>query len=146
MAKSPVKIIVVVSVYRRQCLELFGCWHCLLGKAPVPIAVQSSFEFLYSLIRPFSHKLLIINNYVNCRLNFAFALLICLFHPLIFEKILMRIRSIVQCGALQLCVGHGIFYACRMWCLHLCTLWYHLVKKHLIPIAHGSHADRLQRV
>ncbi len=41
--------------------------------------------------RPYSHKLLIINNYVNCPPNFGFARLI---HRPIFEKILMRIRSI----------------------------------------------------
>ncbi len=45
--------------------------------------------------RPYSHKLLTINNYVNCPSNFAFARSIYLFHPLIFEKILMRIRSIL---------------------------------------------------
>ncbi len=44
--------------------------------------------------RPYSHKLLTINNYVNCPLNFAFARSIYLFHPPIFENILMRIRSI----------------------------------------------------
>ncbi len=44
--------------------------------------------------RPYSHKLLTINNYVNCPSNFAYARLIYLFHPPIFEKILMRIRSI----------------------------------------------------
>ncbi len=44
--------------------------------------------------RPYSHKLLTINNYVNCPSNFAFARSIWLFHPPIFEKILMRIRSI----------------------------------------------------
>ncbi len=43
---------------------------------------------------PYSHKLLTINNYVNCPSNFAFARSIYLFHPPIFEKILMRIRSI----------------------------------------------------
>ncbi len=46
------------------------------------------------LYRPYSHKLLTINNYVNCPSNFAFARSIYLFHPLIFEKILMRIQSI----------------------------------------------------
>ncbi len=40
--------------------------------------------------RPYSHKLLTINNYVNCPSNFAFARSIYL--P-IFEKNLMRIRS-----------------------------------------------------
>ncbi len=39
--------------------------------------------------RPYSHKLITINNYVNCPSNFAFARS---FHPPIFEKILMRIR------------------------------------------------------
>ncbi len=46
--------------------------------------------------RPYSHKLLTINNYVNCPSNFAFAHLIYLFHPPIFEKIFMQIRSIAQ--------------------------------------------------
>ncbi len=44
--------------------------------------------------RPYSHKLLTINNYVNCPSNFAFACSIYLFHPPIFEKIFVRIRSI----------------------------------------------------
>ncbi len=39
--------------------------------------------------RPYLHKGITINNYVNCPLNFTFAHSICLFHPLIFEKILM---------------------------------------------------------
>ncbi len=43
---------------------------------------------------PYSHKLLTINNYVNFPSNFAFARSIYLFHPPIFEKIPMRIRSI----------------------------------------------------
>ncbi len=42
------------------------------------------------LNRPLSHKLLTINNYVNCPSNFAFSRSICLFHPPIFEKILMQ--------------------------------------------------------
>ncbi len=46
------------------------------------------------MYRPYSRKLLTINNYVNCPSNFAFACSIYLFHPPIFEKILMRIPSI----------------------------------------------------
>ncbi len=46
--------------------------------------------------RPYSHKLLTINNYVNCPPNFAFARSIYLFHPPIFEKILMRIRILAS--------------------------------------------------
>ncbi len=41
--------------------------------------------------RPYPHKLLTINNYINCLSNFAFSRS---FHLPIFEKILMRIRSI----------------------------------------------------
>ncbi len=48
--------------------------------------------------RLYSHKLLTINNYVNCPLNFAFARSIYLFHPPIFEEIAMRIRSIRLSG------------------------------------------------
>ncbi len=40
--------------------------------------------------RPLQHKLLTINNYVNCPSNFSFACSIRLFHPPVFEKILMR--------------------------------------------------------
>ncbi len=49
-----------------------------------------------AVYRPYSHKLLTINNYVSCLSNFAFARSIYLFHPPIFEKILMRILSIVM--------------------------------------------------
>ncbi len=52
--------------------------------------------------RPYSHKLLTINNYVNCPSNFAFGRSIYLFHPPIFEEILMRIRSIVFVWSLLL--------------------------------------------
>ncbi len=45
--------------------------------------------------RPYLHNLLTISNYVNCPSNFAVARLIYLFHPPIFEKILIRIRSII---------------------------------------------------
>ncbi len=45
--------------------------------------------------RPYSHKGITANNYVNCPSIIVFACLICLFHPPIFEKILMRIRSII---------------------------------------------------
>ncbi len=48
------------------------------------------------LNRLYSHKLLTINNYVNCPSNFVFARSIYLFHLPIFEKILMRIRSITS--------------------------------------------------
>ncbi len=41
--------------------------------------------------RPYSHKLLTINNYVNCPSNFAFARSI---HLPIFEKILRSIRAL----------------------------------------------------
>ncbi len=44
-----------------------------------------------NLYRPYSHKLLTINNYVNCPSNFAFARSIYLFHP---PNFLMQIRSI----------------------------------------------------
>ncbi len=53
--------------------------------------IQVRKEQLGRCNRPYSHKLLTINNYVNCPSNFAFARSICLFHPPIF---LMRIRSI----------------------------------------------------
>ncbi len=49
---------------------------------------------MHCMDRPYSYKLLTVNNYVNCPSNFAFACSIYLFHLLIFEKILMRIRSI----------------------------------------------------
>ncbi len=45
--------------------------------------------------RRYSHKLLTVNNHIKCPSNFAFARLIYLFHPPIFEKILMQIRSIL---------------------------------------------------
>ncbi len=54
-------------------------------------AILSAHPCVY---RPYSHKLLTINNYVNCPSNFVFARSIYLFHTPIFEKILMRIRSI----------------------------------------------------
>ncbi len=49
---------------------------------------------LYMYMYMYRPYLLTINNYVNCPSNFAFAHSIYLFHPPIFEKILMRIRSI----------------------------------------------------
>ncbi len=36
--------------------------------------------------RPYSHKGITINNYVNCRSNFIFGRSICLFHMPIFEE------------------------------------------------------------
>ncbi len=63
--------------------------------------VASSYLYLVAgfthpctVYRPYSHKLLTINNYANCPSNFAFARSIYLFHPPIFEKILLRIWSI----------------------------------------------------
>ncbi len=63
-----------------------------LGSARVRLVVPWAYTTFRN--RPYSHKLLTINNYVNCLSNFAFARSIYLFHPPIFEKILMRIRSI----------------------------------------------------
>ncbi len=60
---------------------------------------------LVDTITPYLHKLLTINNYVNCPSNFAFARSIYLFHPPILEKILMRIRSI---GAVESVLGNGM--------------------------------------
>ncbi len=51
---------------------------------------------LANINRPYLHKLLTINNYLNCPSNFAFARSIYLFHLPIFLKILMRIWSILQ--------------------------------------------------
>ncbi len=52
--------------------------------------------------RPYSHKLLTINNYVIWPSNFAFARSICLLHPPIFEKILMRIWSVTHsCSTME---------------------------------------------
>ncbi len=53
----------------------------------------TQYPMLQQCNRPYSHKLITINNYVNCPSNFAFARS---FHPPIFEKILMRIRSIAN--------------------------------------------------
>ncbi len=53
------------------------------------------FRYRDAINRLYSHKLLTINNYIHCPPDFAYACSICLFHPPIFKKILMRIRSIV---------------------------------------------------
>ncbi len=61
-------------------------------------------QYMYSVLckemanSPYSHKLLTVNNYVNCPSNFAFAHLIYMFYPPIFEKILIRIQSIAPAG------------------------------------------------
>ncbi len=56
--------------------------------------------------RPYSHKLPTIIKYVNCPSNFAFARSIYLFHPLIFEKILMRIRSRTSEEPAAVCISN----------------------------------------
>ncbi len=55
--------------------------------------------------RPYSHKLLTINNYVNCPSNFAFARSIYLFHSPIFEIILIQIIMVYSRGFYQVMVN-----------------------------------------
>ncbi len=67
---------------------------CMCERPHIPKHNLATIPKLEQYNRPYSHKLLTINNYVNCPSNFAFAHSMYLFHLPNFEEILMRIRSI----------------------------------------------------
>ncbi len=63
---------------------------CVAGKRFKNLSFEwRDSDIPWNRYRPYLHKLLTINNYVNCPSNFAFARSIYLFYPPIFEKILM---------------------------------------------------------
>ncbi len=77
------------------------------------------------MYRPCLHKLLTINNYVNCPSNFAFARSIYVFHPPIFEKILTRIRSIISppsSSARSSCIGYRMLIYDNSYISLLCII------------------------
>ncbi len=79
---------VQLTRYHRVGLSFTRCWVKFLSQYTA---------HQIKLLSRYSHKLLTINNYINCPLNFAFARSSYLFHPPIFEKILTVYSDTSMC-------------------------------------------------